>query len=412
MKIHTYYKIVLKNVSPLSVGSGRNEFSDHDCIRHNNGNPYIPASSIAGVFRHYFDGNKSLQNDIFGTIEDKSLKSNVIFYDAEVSGKSVFSIRDSVKLKNKVVDGDAKFDMEVVETGSEFITYIETDGNNYDKQQYIEEVLSALRNGSIRFGTKTSRGYGMIDIVSIKKAEFNIDNPEQLDKWLDFDIFSSSGWDSTEEYEQESYTGKFINIRLRLNQRGAISIRTYTTDTSGYDEGKAPDYKHMTLKNGEPVITGTSWAGAFRERYTEFAGEDAADMLFGYVKKAKDNDDKTITQCSHIKFSESVISDSIMKNITRNSIDRFNAGTKDSALYTGIACYNGKTELSIIIPDNLTDKEKMYLGAVMYDLGQGYLSVGGLTTVGHGIFSAESISVNGIDKTDCFTPEKLADLWR
>lgn len=404
MKIHTYYRIVLKNISPLSVGSGKNEFSDHDCIRHNNGSPYIPASSLAGVFRHYFDGDQNLQNSIFGTIENKASQSSVIFYNAEVSGKSIFSIRDSVKLENKVGVEGAKFDMEVIEAGSEFITYIEIDGNNYDKRSYIEEIISALLNGSIRFGTKTSRGYGMIDIVSLKKVEFDIDNPEQLDKWLDFDMFGLSVWDSVEEYKLSGYTGKFLNIHLRLKQQGAVSIRTYTTDTAGYDEGQAPDYKHMTLQNGEPVIPGTSWAGAFRERYKVFAGEEATKKLFGDIED--------IVIRSRIKFSESVISDGIMKNITRNSIDRFSAGTKNSALYTGITCYNGRTELIITVPDNLTDKEKNCLGAVIYDLGQGYLSVGGLTTVGHGIFSVENISINGIDKSDCFTPEKLVDLWR
>lgn len=415
MKNHTYYRIILRLASPLSVGSGKNEFSDHDCIRRNNGSPYIPASSVAGVFRHYFDGNRELQENVFGKTGKSPIKSGIIFYDAELLNESVFSIRDSVQLKNKTgVDG-AKFNMEVVETGAEFVTYIETDGNNSDKQPYVEELLSALRNDILRFGTKTSRGYGMVEIISLKKTGFNLDIPEQLDKWLDFDMFDPSVWESCGEYEHKTHTGNVFNIHIELKQNSPVSIRVYTTDCAEKNR-TSPDYKHITLRNGLPVIPGTSWAGAFRERFASFAGEDDADKLFGFVKQAENDNDinkkTTVTQRSRIRFSESIIKNAVPKNITRNSIDRFSAKTKDSALYTEKTYYNGETSLNITVPDDITEKEKMCIGAVLYDLSKGYLSVGGLTTVGHGIFSVKNISVNNVDKTNCFSLESLPEIWR
>ncbi len=412
MKKHIYYRIILRLVSPLSIGNGKNEFSDHDCIRRNDSTPYIPASSIAGVFRHYFDGNQELQENIFGKLHNYSAKSSIIFYDAEPLDKIVFSIRDSVQLKDKVGIDGAKFNMEVVETGAEFITYMEIDGYNYDKQQYIEELFSALRNDILRFGTKISRGYGIVEITSLKKAEFELDNSEQLEKWLEFDMFEQSVWDNFREYDFKKFATKHFSIHLELRQASPVSIRVYTTECSTTARS-TPDYKHITLNNGLPVIPGTSWAGAFRERFSLFAGEESTEKLFGYIKQVeKDNKKTNITQPSRIRFSESIINNAVPKNITRNSIDRFSAKTKDSALYTEQTYYNGETSLDIIVPDDISEKEKMCIGAVLYDLNNGYLSVGGLTTIGHGMFSVKSISVNNIDKTDCFCPERLPEICR
>ena len=407
MKNHTYYRLVLKLSSPLAVGNGNNELSDHDCIRHNNGKPYIPASSIAGVFRHYFDGKKSLQDQIFGRLGSFDTHSSVIFYDAELSNESVFTIRDSVRLKDKVGQDGAKFDMEVVETGAEFLTFIEIDKENADKQPYIEELILALKNNILRFGAKTTRGYGMVEVSSVKKLEFDLDSTEGTEKWLEFNMFDTSAWKNAGEFKDEKNYSGAKNITLTLRQEGAVSIRVYTTDVKKENEKYAPDYKHMTLRNGKPVIPGTSWAGAFRERYEAFSGEEDAKKLFGFV----DTDTKD-TQRSRIIFSESVINNCVMKNITRNSIDRFSAKTKDSALYTEKTCYNGITELSIIVPDDMTDKEKKCLTAVILDLHNGFLAVGGLTTVGHGLFSIEKIKVNGQDKTGCLSGNDLLEIWR
>lgn len=409
MNKHTYYRIVLRLASPLSLGSGKNELSDHDCVRHKNGDPYIPASSIAGVFRHCLDGNEALQNEIFGSITGKRIQSSVIFYDAELTGSGFSSIRDSVKLKDKVgVDG-AKFDMEIIETGAKFVTFIEIEKHNCGKLGYVEELLAALRNGLLRFGSKTSRGYGMVEIVSLKKIGFDLST--DLDKWLNFNMFDKEAWSDAGEFECTGSSEKTIMINITLRQNGAVSIREYTTDAAE-EGGPSPDHKHISLHctDDSPVIPGTSWAGAFRERYSQFAGDEAADKLFGFVRKNEDN--KTVTQRSRIIFSESEISGSEMKNVTRNSIDRFSAKTKDSALYTERTCYNGKTELTVIVPADISEKEKMCLSAVIYDLHCGYLSVGGLTSVGRGMFTVEQIKLNGIDRTDRLVPEKLAEIWR
>lgn len=170
MKRHVYYRIEMQLVSSLSIGSGRNELTDHDVVRRKDGQPYIPASSIAGVFRHTLDCDSSLQDNIFGSIVGKeSQNSKIIFYDGQLLSGGVSNVRDNVKLENKVrVDG-AKFEMEVVETGEKFVTLLEIADQAEDVDNLIEQMLSKLSVGVLRFGSKTSRGYGAVKISSLKK---------------------------------------------------------------------------------------------------------------------------------------------------------------------------------------------------------------------------------------------------
>ncbi len=407
MKRHVYYRIEMQLASPMSIGSGRNEATDHDAVRGKDGKPYIPASSIAGVFRHTLDGNTSLQNQIFGVINGNECRSSqIIFYDGQLISKGISSVRDCVKLERKVgVDG-AKFDMEVIETGEKFVTFLEIANQNDETDHAIEEMLSKLKAGVLRLGSKTSRGYGAVKISSLKKRIFDLEQEAQLDQWLDFDLYDEISWNKTEEYTiADDYDG-YTRITLQLRQNGAISIRQYVTDVGAEGE-TLPDYKHIALRDGTGIIPGSSWAGAFRSRYLEFAGQKAADSLFGYVNEKNKTD---MTHRSRIVFSESMISDDFPKTMTRNSIDRFSAATKDTALYTERTSYYGKTELNILLADEVTATEKAILAAVILDLHHGFLAVGGLTAVGRGMFHVTGLTVNGEDRTVLLDSASTAEL--
>lgn len=405
MRYHVYYRIEMQLVSPLSVGNGKNEYTDHDTVRGKDGKPYIPASSIAGVFRHTLDNDTALQNRIFGMVEgEESRNSSVIFYDAELIGSAASSVRDCVKLENKVGIDGAKFDIEVVETGARFVTYLELPCRGEDTEADIEKMISGLAGGILRFGTKTSRGYGAVKITSLKKAAFDLQQETQLDEWLDFDLYDVNAWEATDEYTAAEYDSGYIRILLRLIQNGAISIREYSTDADINGE-TLPDYKHISLSDQTNVIPGQSWAGAFRARYSELAGEAAANELFGYVNE---NNKEDPSARSRIIFSESIISDSLSKTITRNSIDRFSSAAKDTSLYTEKTCYNGKTELEILLRDNVTDREKGILGAVIMDMHNGFMAVGGLTAVGRGMFTVTGVYLDGEDRTAMLGAENAA----
>lgn len=384
-----YYKLIITLISPLSIGSGEAEYTDHDVIVDNLGNPFIPGTAIAGVLR----SNIENADELFGHIKNQKddnkeeYESKIAVYDGRMENNKSFFItsRDCVKLKDKVCEPGAKFDLQAVEPGSQFVSYLELFDEQYTDT--VEQALAEMDAGNIRLGMKTTRGYGQVKLSVYKKIV------RSAGEWLDFDMFDSEAFDipiKLPKAEQKK------QIRLSLKCIGGISVREYSTDVG------MPDYETMILKSVKnadnkdiPVIPGTSWAGAFRSRFKEFAGEELTKDLFGNVGAERGNTEDIIK--SQIMFNETQFSNGVFKKYTRNSIDRFSGATKDGALYTELTYYYGKTELVITCPGNISEKGKYALSACVADLHNGFLSVGGLTSIGRGLFKVTA--VNGKSET-------------
>lgn len=403
----TFYKLEITLKSSLSIGSGANDFTDHDVIVDAVGTPFIPATAIAGVLRSYVSKKHSqdIEDKIFGFIptEKNSLRnereSQIRFFDGLYKGgKDAFFIanRDCVKLKDKLSVNGAKFDMQVVEPGAKFVSYIELFENNED---VIENALSALNSGIIRLGSKTSRGYGCVCVKAYKKK---VDSPSD---WLDFDLFDEGSWSESRELSFED--APELKLTIGLKSIGGISIREYTTDVSD-DETVMPDYKMLSLhtKNGNPVIPGTSWAGVIRSRMSEFLEPNKIESLFGFV-----NEREKSVQKSKIIIDESVLSGGVFKNITRNALNRFTGKTKDKSLYTESTYYFGNTNLSLAFTEKPDEEIKKALLFTLADLHNGLISVGGLVSIGRGLFEITSVNGKEFEGEDIigFLKEEIAD---
>ncbi len=401
MKI-AYYKMRFRLAASLAIGSGENKNTDSDIILDSRGKPVIPASAFAGIIRHYNGIEYNAKNNFFGYIDgENSSESRIRFYDALEVSETDITVRDCVALENKVGKDGAKFDMEAVETGADFVTLFEVRDAADDELSMLLGAIAALDAGQLRIGSKTSRGYGQIKITELSCAEFTL--PQDRRKWLEFEPYDLENDNFYSKISVSELPVKFVRIRLELKQRGAVSIRSYTVKNS--KDIESADYIQLSLKNGTPVIPGTSWAGAFRDRFCKLSRDkQLTDELFGFVDKESKFQAK-----SRIFFSESIISDYEMKVITRNSIDRFSAAAKDGALYTEKTCYNGRCVLEMDIKKDYPTLEKCLkvLSAVIIDLDRGYLAVGGLTSVGRGLFEVCGMSVDGEDVTNAL---KSADI--
>ena len=390
-----YYCFDIVLVSPLSLSSGLSENTDSDVLLDSRGKPYIPATSIAGVLasRLSIDAKERLYGI---SPKGDNEKSNVIFYDAEYIGECepIISIRDSVALEG------AKFDFETVEPGVRFKAYMELDDIvTAEDEELIKAQLAALDSGILRFGHKTSRGYGQVRLENVRRREFT-----EVAKWLKFDMYDENCWAESNAVELSKMESDEDIIELDLILKGALSIRSYTTEVTAEGEPTAPDYKYLSLRNGKPVIPGTTWAGVFRDNVARLLGVNKMEdgvmrKLFGYVEQKSKK-----MQKSRITFSESVFEDGSYENklITRNSIDRFSAATNDGALYTELTMYGGKTRLTVSLPKDTDNVMQSALLAAFADLDNGFTAVGGLTAVGHGVFEIADIRLNGEKKTECF----------
>ncbi len=406
-----YYRLKFRLASPLAIGSGENSRTDSDVIIDSAGNPVIPATAIAGAVRHYLGVEYNSENEFFGYINgENSCESKIKFYDAVLTENGFVTVRDSVALEDKVGKDGAKFDIEAIETNAEFVTLVEVNSADEAETEKILDSFSAINQGFLRIGSKTTRGYGQLEITEIKKAEFTL--PDNKREWLDFcpyDYASDSYYkDITAEIKSRKFCDRFTRIHLELKQRGAISIRSYTVKDS--KDISSADYIQLETHDGTPVIPGTSWAGAFKQRFSEFENPDG--KITEHVKQVWGCVEGNDIRKSKIHFSESRIKNHTSKIITRNSIDRFSAGTKDGALYTEKTSYNGRCTLDIDVKKDVEDFDKCMklLCAVICDIDRGYLSVGGLTSVGRGMFEVEKIEINNTDVTTAMKTGNIEEM--
>ena len=175
-----YYRIEFTLKSPLSIGSGDNSNTDRDIILNSQRKPYIPGSAIAGVVSHalseLYGWDEGQIKKVFGYInkaeEDKESNSGdnkkatekmeelpqkdsrVIFYDARIENDSIVytSVRDSIALDDyKTTIKGAKFDMEILEAGARFCTYVEQ--NIYDDDPGLGDLIpSVFMDDRVAFG--------------------------------------------------------------------------------------------------------------------------------------------------------------------------------------------------------------------------------------------------------------------
>ena len=329
-----------------------------------------------------------------------------LFYDAYISsGVPRITVRDSVALDQyKTAIKGAKFDMEVLEPGVTFTTFIE--------QNYLEEsdkdygccIANVFASEEPVFGGKSMRGYGSIMNVSISEKSFYLST--EAEKWLEFDPYDSEAeWNAFVVTDHDNDHGKEISLTMKLN--GGISIRRYTTKVSK-GETSEPDMEQLTIgAEGIPVIPGTTWAGAISHRMEEFGiKKEERGRIFGFVA----GDGKESKARSKISFSESKIEGGNFKVISRNAIDRFTGGTVDGALYTERTYYGGSTVLRIGWHDKeaIPENGKKALAAALTDLHYGILAVGGETSVGRGIFSISK--VNEVDIPEA-KPENSGEVF-
>lgn len=391
------YRVELLFVSPISVSSGYEGMTDSDVLRDYDGNPFISGSSIAGAFRAYVQ-SKNNRNDIFGFANDEDGKMSPIFIsDLKFDNKVINDIRDSVALDdNKITKEGAKFDFEVLQGNSKGYFYIELTIREKDNEELLVSTLNEIFNGihlkEIRLGSNKTRGYGIIDIEEIKMREFTKNN------FLDYkDCYSENAWNNEPKYKLDYSTkGHWMCIEVPLRLKGGISIRKYAVRKG------APDFEHIT-DHGSPVIPGTSIMGALRHRIKEIIKELDKDSSYGlYPNKMIDEMFGFVSgkdaHISGVIVDEMVIEGAKALEMTRTGISRFENSARNGALYKEKTYVNGTFTLKLSINKENPNMEWIIgiLLLAVKDLQNGFLAVGGQTSIGRGIFEANGpLTIDG-----------------
>lgn len=390
----SYYAVDVCLISPLNITNGEDYYTDADLLKDGFGEYFVPGSSLAGAFRNYL-GTKKDKESIYGFSAGQDGKMSSVFVSDLYLKDAQVDVRDHVKLTpEKTVDN--KFDMQIIETGatgSIYIEVVERQNSNYNSGKIIADVIQAIHSGEIRIGADKNRGLGRLEVKQVGTREFFA---KDLEKWEKFIALAhdSAGYPEKVQYKTwvekvEKPKPKYVKIIVPLKLKGGISIRKYSAQKN------RPDYEHVTC-NGKPVIPGSSWNGAIRSDAYRILKElgyhnasEIIDRWFGFVREQKERDRAQASQ-SLIVFGESILENAQALPITRNRIDRFTGGIVSMALYSEYSYFGGETDLEIFIKRDQNFEYEEMMGLillVLMDLNGGYISVGGLGSIGRGIFS-------------------------
>ena len=420
-----YARGVWRLKSAAHFGGDETNIADMCLLRDAKDKPFIPGASIAGAARSLLarqrlawaqyshkDGINNEPRELksfFGgsentdTVEDSDPMSALIVADAVcVSKEAKTFIRDGVRVdaeSGSAAEG-AKFDVEVLERGTEFLLNLECiirkGDNNADLTELFLGLLYAFEQGDIQLGARTRRGYGRGKVDSWEIYDLQMSNSRHVWAWLQNKPESqdnSSLKPRSLLYDQRNY----FRIEADFQLRTSLLIRSSSEDP------KDPDMVHL-YSNDKPVIPGTSFAGAFRQRANLIAkvigwesGESDQERvceLFGPIHK---QDEKTEdTQQTDLWASRVLIEERLVKKVKpvwqdRVAIDRFTGGSLQSALFNEKPVYpcslKEQTKTNIRLRLTLEEPENAEIGLLLLtlrDFWYGHAALGGETSNGRG----------------------------
>lgn len=397
--------IVIEADTPLKVGSNASDFwLDSPVQRDWNGLPMILGTSIAGVLRKDFGGDK---NDIFGKDNgSKVIFSNALLVDekGKVCEKLLLEKSDFLKIFDNLPIRDhtaitdrgtakehAKFDEEVVYKGTRFkfsIEFIEENKATFDA------ILDLLSNPAFRLGGGSTKGFGKFKICEIKTKLTSLEN------------YSSSLNQILSHCEE--YTTKQSTSNTHTTYTLTLKPDEFFMFGSGFGDGDADmtpvheqvvDYANKKLSDKQILIPASSIKGAIAHRTTYHLnkllgntieaknGLESVKEIFGEAKNSKQNIAGSkgkilISDCFKKEGGQT-------KTFDHVSIDRFTGGAIDGALFQEktIADDGESYTIDILLENNI---DKSYIDAfesALKDITTGMLPLGGSTTKGHGVFS-------------------------
>ena len=374
-------------------------------LRDADGQPFIPGASIAGAARSflaqqslpwekYQKGDEGqMLKQLFGGAGEEDTMSALIVADATCKNSQT-SIRDGVRVdtcSGSAAEG-AKFDVEVVERGAEFELGLECiirEGiDDSDDSNELEELFLALlhgfKTGDIRLGARTRRGYGHGKVASWEIRDLQMNDPEDVMAWLRSKVWSRPA-SNLMPHPLPSDQRQYFCLEADFILRTSLLIRSSPSDP------EAPDMVHLHSA-GEPVVPGTSFAGAFRHRASLIAttigwSEGTVSEIFGSIHEQEAKDPQKTLWASRVWIEEKLVKNVESRWQDRVAIDRFTGGSLQSALFNEKPIFpqestsHLKLKLMLEEPD---DAEIGLLFLTLRDFWNGHAALGGETSNGRG----------------------------
>lgn len=423
-------------MTPIAVGGmNANRSVDIELAQDGRGRYYLPATSLCGAMRSWVQSNLRVMDEgicdvgelLFGMKEaDDGFSSPLFVEDGILESNDLESeIRYGIAIDER--SGSVKegflFSRAILPKGSVFSFEMElellNDRNCQAKKEALRLLLEAMSQGSIRFGSCKTRGYGVLKLEALEVDLYDFLKVGMLDLWLNdvrpddqgLRVLKSTGEGAAIVLKNDdSYF-----IELKFSARSDIMVK------SGFEGVDADMLPLMSATNRGlvPVIPGSSLKGAIRAHASRIlrtifasSGEESENDEKGYMKIVHDLfgnnersgrvfiDDVFCLPSKPLSSEEWFCEDvEAFKRIgdkrTHVAIDRFTGGASDGALYSTRAVRKGLSWEPLRITVNLSlfsDRpdtktglaELALLKLVVLDMSRGMLPLGFGTNRGLG----------------------------
>lgn len=381
----------LELTSPAHLGCGRDdEESDQPLVADQDGKPYLPGTTIAGLLRHQLSpcearvllGPES-QDDV------EAEQSRLLFSDSQATFLPSRELREGVAIcpQSGVAKDKTKYDFELLSIGSRFalrfeLLLPESSADADRLKELTGKLLVRLEQGRVRLGARSQRGFGECRVSKVKGGSswrvtrFSTTDLNGLLAWMGIDnapveyLDSGCVWMPGEDEATSDF-----EVTLKLRVLGGILIGS---GGHGADEAdKSHLHRRIGGESSEPVLAGTSLAGVLRHRCDLIArtlglSDSLVTGLFGSMSCA-----------SKVRVSEVPIRGGQTLRHSRVRIDPWLGGAAETALFTQDVHYAGELDLRATVRGS-TPAERAILLLALRDLSEGHVRVGGQTGAGRG----------------------------
>ena len=396
--------------------------------------PLLTGSSIAGALRSYLrelehgygvsEKQRGVADFLFGRVEGEASYQSWLIVDDALGDCPGVELRDGVCIdpEKRTAADNKKFDVELLRAGTRFDISFElllTDRNT----RLLEALALALRGferGEIGLGLRKRRGFGQCRVAWWKVCRCRVTTLQGLIDWLSGEHGS--------EAEGESIVD-LLRVRPSLEDKreiftidAAFGLESSLLIRSGSGDGGTPDMLHLMSYRPDgvqPVISGTSLAGAVRARALRIAntllGGDAevlVDGMFGkWIRSSKDK-----PKGSRVLTRESTLGGVHDRVQSRIKINRFTGGVFPGALFTQQPVLDGGGVAATLHIElrQPAEAEVGLLLLVLKDLWTGDLPLGGESSIGRGRLSGVGAKLawyrgGRVESTGNGTIEELED---
>ncbi len=406
MKTRHIAHITIEADTPLKVGSNSSDFlQDSPIQRDFNALPMILGTSIAGVLRKDF--NKEKVVDIFGEENGSKVifsnallcinRKNEVCEELLLEKRAFLKLFDTLPIREHTAITDkgvakehAKFDEEVLYKGSRFKFSIEV----IEDEKSFEEILALLSSPSFRLGGGSSKGFGKLKILEIKKESFELESYENYSRSLNHILKNTHEIKQSSSETHTQYTLKITPEDFFIFGSGFGDEDADATPVYEY----VIDYAKEALGEKQILLPASSIKGAIAHRtifhlnsllgntIEEKNGMNSIEAIFGSAKDSKDDTKKGSK--GKIIFSDCFKDNKQeLKTFDHVAIDRFTGGAIDGALFQEkTIAQKDEWEIEILLEKSIQDKELEAFEKALLDITTGMLSLGGMTTKGHGVF--------------------------